>query len=78
MQWHYLIVLLQETIIKFYEQDSEADIILSKIYISKHIRGLLPLTKLEEQGPDFSFHKKKKKKQNLGRKRVFVTVDIKK
>ena len=62
MQWHYLIVLLQETIIKFYEQDSEADIILSKIYISKHIRGLLPLTKLEEQGPDFSFQKKKKKK----------------
>ena len=30
MQWHYLIVLLQETIIKFYEQDSEADIISQK------------------------------------------------
>ena len=77
MQWHYFIVLLWETIIKFYEQDSEADIILSKIYISKHIRGLPFLTKLEEQGPDLSFHRKKKM-QNLGRKRVFMTVDIKK
>ena len=60
MQWHYFIVLLRETIIKFYEQDSEADIILSKIYISKHIRGLPFLTKLEEQGPDLSFHRGKK------------------
>ena len=63
MQWHYFTVLLQETIIKFYEQDSEADIILSKIYISKHIRGLLPLTKMEEQGLDLSFHKGSRKKK---------------
>ena len=70
MQWHYFIVLLRETIIKFYEQDSEADIILSKIYISKHIRGLPFLTKLEEQGPDLPFHREKKMK-NLGRKKGF-------
>lgn len=58
MQWHYLIVLLQETIIKFYEQDSEANLSLKNLYF-KTYKGLLPLTKLEEQGPDFPSTRKK-------------------